>query len=80
MILHFIIRSFPLSRYKILIEKLQGTIEKHEEDRSEDSPRDFMDVYLAEMEKSNNNKVASSFHSIKHFLSQNVFPTLKRFF
>ena len=50
---------------------LQKSIEKHEADRSYDSPRDFIDVYLAEMDKSNNGN--SSFHSIEIFLILKTF-------
>ena len=39
---------------------LQEGIEEHKKDRSDDSPRDFIDVYLKEMEKQDK---SSSFHS-----------------
>nr|QST15064.1 CYP370A2 protein [Diaphanosoma celebensis] len=48
--------------YEPLIGFLQETVKEHEKNRQPDEPRDFIDVYLQQIENGEENEADSSFH------------------
>lgn len=55
---------FHMGLFKIKPLSIQAAIDEHEENPSEDDPRDFIDVYLSETKKQEKVNPVSTFHSM----------------